>query len=282
MHYFGVNCGPIALIFHKKKERSILKSQNVENWTYQVLISKFRLLFACSSCMSTSSFNSKNFSNQAQPRSHAHHTSFTQVTARFPSRAFGAPWSNHSLKRICYQISRDQADHDVSSKLLSQVGHQQDRRHLLVPRRFLDLPVLTPERSDNKFASRNDSTVARVCWCSKEFFRRCNSKSKLYCRYWDEWSWFRSSLDDRSDINCILENTSVVPSSNFVDNIHCASRICLAANAKALVSRWRQICPLKINICTLNEPISTNEVSMFKLAIEVCFENHSGVILAIF
>ena len=69
-----------------------------------------------------------------------------------------------------------------------------------------------------------------------------------------------------------------MPSSNFVDNIHCASRICLGPNAKALVSRWRQICPLKINIFTLNEPISTNEVSMFKLAIEVCFENHSGVI----
>ena len=69
--------------------------------------------------------------------------------------------SNHSLKRLCYQISRDQGDHDVSSKLLSQVGHQQDRRHLLVPKRSLDLPVLTPERSDNKFSSRNDSTVAQ-------------------------------------------------------------------------------------------------------------------------
>ena len=29
------------------------------------------------------------------------------------------------------------------------------------------------------------------------------------------------------------------------------------------------MCPLKINIFTLNGPISTNEVSMFKLAIEV-------------
>ena len=92
----------------------------------------------------------------------------------------------------------------------------------------------------------------------------------------------RSSLDDRSDINCILENTSVVPSSNFVDLIHCVSRVCLGPSAKALVSRWRQICPLKINIFTLNAPISTNEVSMFKLAIEVCFENHSGLIHAIF
>ena len=86
----------------------------------------------------------------------------------------------------------------------------------------------------------------------------------------------------RSDINCILENTSVVPPSNFVDFVQCASRICLGQNAKALVSRWRQICPLKINIFTLNAPISTNEVSMFKLVIEVCFENHSGLIHAIF
>ena len=31
-----------------------------------------------------------------------------------------------------------------------------------------------------------------------------------------------------------------------------------------------------IDIFTLNAPILTNEVSMFKLAIEVCFENHFG------
>ena len=47
-------------------------------------------------------------------------------------------------------------------------------------------------------------------------------------------------------MNCILENTSVLPSSNFVDFIHRASRICLGQSAKALVWRWRQICPLKI------------------------------------
>ena len=82
-------------------------------------------------------------------------------------------------------------------------------------------------------------------------------------------------------MNCILENTSVLPSSNFVDFIHRASRICLGQSAKALVWRWRQICPLKINIFTLSAPISTNEVSMFKLAIEVCFENHFGLIHAI-
>ena len=83
-------------------------------------------------------------------------------------------------------------------------------------------------------------------------------------------------------MNCIMENTSVVPSSNFVDFIHRASRICLGQSAKALVWRWRQICPLKIDIFTLSAPNSTNEVSMFKLAIEVCFENHFGLIHAIF
>ena len=83
-------------------------------------------------------------------------------------------------------------------------------------------------------------------------------------------------------MNCIIENTSVVPSSNFVDFIHRASRICLGQSAKALVWRWRQICPLKIDIFTLSAPNSTNEVSMFKLAIKVCFENHFGLIHAIF
>ena len=82
-------------------------------------------------------------------------------------------------------------------------------------------------------------------------------------------------------MNCILENTSVVPSSNFVDFIYRASRICLGQSAKALVWRWRQICPLKIDIFTLSAPNSTNEVSMFKLAIKVCFENHFGLIHAI-
>ena len=73
-----------------------------------------------------------------------------------------------------------------------------------------------------------------------------------------------------------------MPSSNFVDFVHCASRICLGPNAKALVSRLKQICPLKTNIFTLNAPISKNKVSMFKLAIEVCFENYFGLIHAIF
>ena len=73
-----------------------------------------------------------------------------------------------------------------------------------------------------------------------------------------------------------------MPSSDFVNFIHRASRIPLGQSAKALVWRWRQISPLKIDIFTLSAPNSTNEVSMFKLAIEVCFENHFGLIHAIF
>ena len=83
-------------------------------------------------------------------------------------------------------------------------------------------------------------------------------------------------------MGCIFSSASVVPSSNFVDFIHCASRICLGQNIKALVWKWRQICPLKAKIFTLNAPISTNEVSMFKLAVEVRFENHFGLVRSIF
>ena len=71
--------------------------------------------------------------------------------------------SNHSLKGVCDQISRDQVDHGVSSKLLSRVDHQQESRHLSGPKRFSDLSVLTPEKSANKFCSRNDSAVPGVC-----------------------------------------------------------------------------------------------------------------------
>ena len=73
-----------------------------------------------------------------------------------------------------------------------------------------------------------------------------------------------------------------MPTSNFVDLIHCASRIGLGQNVKALVWRGRQICPLKTNIFTLDAPISTNEVYVFKLAIEVYSDNHFGLIHAIF
>ena len=83
-------------------------------------------------------------------------------------------------------------------------------------------------------------------------------------------------------LTCILLNTSVVQSSNFVDFIHCASRIRLGQYVKALVWRWGQICPLKINIFTLTAQISTNEASTFKLAIDVSFENNFGLIRAMF
>ena len=73
-----------------------------------------------------------------------------------------------------------------------------------------------------------------------------------------------------------------MPPSNFVDLIQSASRICLGQIVKSQVWRWRQICPLKINIFTLNALISTNKVSMFKLAVEVCFQNYFGLIHAIF
>ena len=77
-------------------------------------------------------------------------------------------------------------------------------------------------------------------------------------------------------MGCMFLNASVGPSSNFVDFIHCASRISLGQHVKALVWRWRQICPLKINFFTLNTPTSTNEESMFKLAMEVCLKIISG------
>ena len=111
-----------------------------------------------------------------------------------------------------------------------------------------------------------------------------NSMFKLNCRYDIEMNEadFGALLTKRSHVGCISLNASVMPSSNFVDFIHCVSRICLGQNVKALVWRRKQICPLKPNIFTLKTPISTNEVSMLKLAIEVCFENHFGSIHAIF
>ena len=70
--------------------------------------------------------------------------------------------SNHSFeKNLLSDLLIVEVDHDVSSKLLSRVGHQQERRYLLAPKRSPNLPVLTPERSDNKFFSRNYLTVPR-------------------------------------------------------------------------------------------------------------------------
>ena len=57
---------------------------------------------------------------------------------------------------------------NLPSSRLSRVSHQQERHHhllghhLLAPKRSSDLPVLTPERSDNNFFSRNDSMVPRM------------------------------------------------------------------------------------------------------------------------
>ena len=59
-------------------------------------------------------------------------------------------------------------------------------------------------------------------------------------------------------------------------------QICFGQNVKALTYRWRQICSIKIKIFTLNAPISTNEVSKFKLAIEVFFKYCFDLIHAIF
>ena len=68
-----------------------------------------------------------------------------------------------------------------------------------------------------------------------------------------------------------------MPSSNFVDNIHCASRICLGPKAKALVSRWKQICPLRINIFTLKAPAHNWRMSFNpdprKQAVELMFSS---------
>ena len=70
--------------------------------------------------------------------------------------------------------------------------------------------------------------------------------------------------------------------SNCVDLIHHGSKICLGQNVNDLLWRWRQICPLKINIITLSAPMSSNEVPMLNLAVERCFEYHFGLIRAIF
>ena len=89
---------------------------------------------------------------------------------------------------------------------------------------------------------------------------------------------------DLPKMACILHKPFVVPSLvspcalNFVDFIHYASRISLGQNVKVLIYRWRQIRPFKI--FTLSASLSTKEVSMFKLAINICFETYFGLIHA--
>ena len=51
-------------------------------------------------------------------------------------------------------------------------------------------------------------------------------------------------------------------------------RVCsIGQNLKALVWRWREIWTFKINISTLNAPMSTNMLFIFKLTIEDYFKN---------
>ena len=69
---------------------------------------------------------------------------------------------------------------------------------------------------------------------------------------------------------------------NFVGFVRRASKVCFGQNVKALAKRCGQICPLEINTFTFNAPMSTNEISMFKLAIEVCFKKHFEFIHVIF
>ena len=56
------------------------------------------------------------------------------------------------------------------------------------------------------------------------------------------------------------------------------ARLLLGQNPKALVWKWRQNWTFNINIPTLNAPISTNKVFIFKLTIEDIFKNYSGLI----
>ena len=113
-------------------------------------------------CLSGIIHRELGYSSQTTPPVEDPNPGGTSLADARGSAARFSSW-NHSLKRICYQISRDQVDHDISSKLLSQVGHQKVRRNLLTPKRSPDLPVLTLERSDNKCFSSNDSTVPRMC-----------------------------------------------------------------------------------------------------------------------
>ena len=80
--------------------------------------------------------------------------------------------SNHSLKRILHQISRESwqegleifwGPKDISSLVDDPPGKSASKIRD-------DQPDL--ERSDNKFLSRNGSTMSKVCWCSREYFHR--------------------------------------------------------------------------------------------------------------
>ena len=83
-------------------------------------------------------------------------------------------------------------------------------------------------------------------------------------------------------MNCVLGSTSVVPSLSFVDFVRGASGVCLGRGAGALVWRWGRACPLGVGVFALGAPISAGGVSVFGLALEVCFGGHFGLIRAVF
>ena len=110
----------------------------------------------------------------------------------------------------------------------------------LGPQDFQTFLSWTPERSDNKFFWRNDSTVRREyshrCSMLKGVLSPMNCMCKVNCWYWDEWSWFRSSLGDSGilvpSLAFLLEPARA---ANYVDFMHHASKICLGQNVKVLV-----------------------------------------------
>ena len=78
--------------------------------------------------------------------------------------------------------------YDVSPKLLPRWVINKRGDIFWPPKRSPDFPVLTPERSDNKFFSRNDSMVPRCVLMLKGVLSPMNKKCKINFRYCDERS----------------------------------------------------------------------------------------------
>ena len=70
--------------------------------------------------------------------------------------------------------------------------------------------------------------------------------------------------------------------SNFVDLFTVLQEFAWAKTSKLWFRDGGKLCPLKNDIFTLNAPISANEVSMFRLAIEVYSKTKFGLIHAMF
>ena len=111
--------------------------------------------------------------------------------------------SNHSLKRICYQTSRDQVSSGIIAYLRSWFPGWViiKRGDIFWPPKDLQTFLSWPPRDliNNSF----QGMIRRFQKCI-DAQSPVNSICKINRRYWDEWSWFRSSLDNRSHINCIL------------------------------------------------------------------------------